>query len=364
MIDDKEPLTDARKEDIRLRFREYLERHGITQEQAAAQIGISGSTLSPVIKGSYGVSTGKKVDDTKHLRTMNNWMELDSRRRNIVSNKQFVEHSVAAEIIAVAEIVAESCGIGVVDGPARIGKSFTLESIAGSDRLGSPILFRIDQAHVRPLPLCRLICENLKLAPTYSFDRLFRLLIEHLKGTKRMLMFDEVERCTYKALEMLRDLHDQTGCPMLLCGKPAIYPRLCIRTIGDYHEVIDQFSNRIVIRRDLTCRTREHDGKPGEPLFSKDDIRALIKIAQLGISVEPGAVDWLQRRSCCLGLGGFGMIKILLFLAYRVALRMGAPAITVQHLDACEELCVGVEAVKDVRIKLANPDAMKIRKLA
>ena len=58
--------------------------------------------------------------------------------------------------------------------------------------------------------------------------------------TKRMLIFDEAERLCFKAFETIRDLHDQTGCPVLFCGKPTIYERLGFHVLGDYSEVTDQ----------------------------------------------------------------------------------------------------------------------------
>ena len=89
----------------------------------------------------------------------------------------------------------------------------------------------------------------------------------------RLLVVDEAERLSFKALETIRDLHDQTGCPVLFCGKPTIYERLGFRVLGDYSEVTDQLASRIVMKRDLTEWTRGHNP---EPLFSLADIRKLI----------------------------------------------------------------------------------------
>ena len=87
-----------------------------------------------------------------------------------------------------------------------------------------------------------------------------------------------------------RDLHDLTGSPVLLCGKPAIYERLGLRSLGDFSEVTDQLAARIVIRRDLTERTR---GRKPRPLFTQEDIRKLIHSADLKLHVSPDAVKWL-----------------------------------------------------------------------
>ena len=80
-----------------------------------------------------------------------------------------------------------------------------------------------------------------------------------------MLMFDEADRLRYRTLEFIRDLHDRTGCPVLLVGKPKIYEPLGLRQVGEFTEITDQLAGRIVIRRDLTERTR---GDNPEPLFT------------------------------------------------------------------------------------------------
>ncbi len=367
MIAENEPINAARKVHIRDRANEYLSKHGISQTDLARQINASKGTVSEVLRGTYGQKKRRGgCDDTTYLRRINNWMELDARRQNLIQNREYVEHSVAREIVAVAEIVAETCKMGIVFGPAQIGKSFTLANLDDADRLGNPVLFRVGEAHVRPLPLCRMMCERLKLPASYTFDKLFRRLVGHLKDTKRMLMIDEADRCSYRALEFIRDLHDETGCPVLLAGKPAIYEKFGFRQTGGYREIVDQLSSRVVIRRDLTERTRKNKGGkgPDQPLFTKDDIRKLIQVASLGVQVSEGAVTWLQRRACVLSLGGFGMTKILLFLAYKYAVGSGATTITVEILESVEELCVGGESVERIEDVVADPKAQCIPKIA
>jgi len=71
--------------------------------------------------------------------------------------RKYVEHSVATDILHVAGIVAETCKIGVVFGPAQIGKTMTLQAIEGDQRFGDPVLFRIDETLLRAYALCRAI---------------------------------------------------------------------------------------------------------------------------------------------------------------------------------------------------------------
>ncbi|GJM25072.1 MAG: hypothetical protein DHS20C16_14870 [Phycisphaerae bacterium] len=355
MLTEDETLTNARKHDIVERVKDYAQRNEITLVQIAREIGISQSTVSEVLLRKYS----GKAD--KHLRALNNWLELTVRRQNVIQNKKWVDTAVAREIVMVAELASETLCMAAVWGPARIGKSFTLEAIAGSDRLGSPILFRVTESCTKPTPFTRMLCEALELSISVTFDRLQSNIIKRLKGTKRMLMIDEVDRATYKTLELIRDIHDKTGCPILLAGKPTVYQRLGFRDTGDFCEVLDQLSGRIAFRRDLTERTRRRDNP--EPLFSLKDIRRLIQISNLDLKVSREAEEWLQDRACMLGMGGFGKAVILLYLSYKLAKTKGDDEINVDHLDAVEELTLGHEDLERVEAKVAESSGTKIRRL-
>ena len=356
MIAASEKLGDARKRDIVERVKDYARRNEITLVQIAREIGVSQTTVSEVLMRKYG----GRAD--KHLRALNNWMELSARRKNVIQNKQWVDTSVAREIVTVAEIASETLCMAAIWGPARIGKSFTLASLEGSDRLGNPVLFRIDQSCRRPNPLCRVLCDRFELTTHGTFDRLMRKLTKHLVGTKRMLMFDEADRADYATLEFIRDLHDITGCPILLAGKPTVYQKLGFRETGSFCEVVDQLSGRIAIRRDLTERTRRQDNP--EPLFTHEDVRKLIQVASLDLKVNHDAVDWLQDRACMLGMGGFGKAVIYLYLAYKLATAKGDDAITAAHLDAVQESTIGHEDVERVEAVIGESSGRRIRRLA
>ncbi len=351
MLDENQRLKDGQRKDIAQRVLKFIEEHGLSQKAVAREVGISTTTISEVLRNQY---KGKTSDS--QLVKLHNWLELACRRENIVHSKKWVETSVAREIIQVCAITAETCKIGVVFGPAQIGKSFTLESIEGDQRFGDPVLIRIDESMLRPFALCRAIAARFELSTNGTFDAVFRRVIQRLSGTKRMLMLDEVERTVYKTLEMIRDLHEQTGCPLLLCGKPTIYAKLGFRAMGDFSEVTDQLAARVVVRRDLTLRTR---GENPEPLFSADDIRRLIKQSELKVHVDPDAVTWLQGRASTLGMGGLGKALVCLYLAYKVAFVKGDSAITAEHLEDVEDLSMGHEDAEVVAEAVAQSSGMR-----
>jgi len=352
MLDDTKSLTPNQRTDIIARCMKFIAETEYNQASIARELGISSTTISEILREQY---KGKTSD--KQLARVNNWLELTARRDTIVRSKSFVETTVAKEILHVAHTVAETCKMGAVYGPAQIGKSFTLEAIKGDLRFGCPELVRVDESILRPLPLCRTLCAKFELPTSGPFDTVFRRTVKRLVGTKRMLIFDEAERLHYKALETIRDLHDQTGCPILFAGKPKIYERLGFRDLGDFSEVTDQLAGRIVIRRDLTERTR--DANNPQPLFTLEDIRKLIKQSSLKLHVEPEAQKWLQGRASTLGMGGIGKAMVNLYLAAKVAYAGGDHTITVNHLEESDVFTVGSEDAERVAEAVAESSGIR-----
>lgn len=351
MLDEQTKLEPNQRTDISERFIKFLAEFGYTQATVARELGMSRTVMYDVARLSY---SGKTMDG--YLVKIHNWMELAARRENMLRKRRFVEHTVATEILQVASIVSETCKMGVVFGPAQIGKTMTLEAIQGDPRYGDPVLIRVDESMFRAFALCRALAAKFELSTSGTFDSVSRRVVTRLAGTKRMLMFDEIERVHHRTLEFIRDIHDQTGCPVLLCGKPMIYEKLGFRHVGDFSEVTDQLAARIIIRRDLTERTR---GDTPQPLYSLEDIRKLIHQADLKLKVSPDAVRWLQMRACTLGTGGIGIAMVCLYLAYKIAFTQGSQAVTEDELESVADLTIGHEDAMRVSEVVAESSGMR-----
>jgi len=351
MLREDQKLKPNQRDDIAARFKTFIDQQGCTQKAAARELDVSDSVVSEVLRKRDAARMASKV-----FVRINNWMELTAQRDTIVRSKEFVETSVAQDILSVALIVAETCKIGVIFGPAQIGKSCTLRAIEGEQRFGAPVLIRVMQFNLQPTALLKTLCEKFELSSNGTGDRLFARLVHRLVGTHRMLIFDEAERLHYRSLEAIRDLHDQTDCPVLFAGKPKIYERLGFRDMGEFKEVTDQISGRISIVRDLTARAR---GEHPEPLFSLDDIRKLIHRGGLRLDVSPDALRWLQTRASTLSLGGIGKVLVSLYLACRLASRKGDSVITVDHLEAVDALAMGHEDAERVADVVREASGMK-----
>jgi len=353
MLDEDQRLTAAQRQDIIQRCQQLIKDTDYTQAAIARELNLSNSTISELLRNRW-----KGTNGDKHLARIHNWIELTARRDSIIRSREFVKTAVAHEILTVAGVVAETCQMGLIFGPARIGKTFTLRAIEGDQVFGAPVLITVDESTTRPFALCRSICERFDVSRSGTFDVVFRRLTARLKDTKRMLMFDEADLASYPALEMIRHLHDATGCPVLFSGKPKIYEHLGFRQVREaaFSEKLDQMAGRMVIKRDLTERTR---GENGEPLYTLEDIRALVRQSGLTLHVSPEALRWMQGRASTLGMGGIGKAMVSLYLAAKVASAKGNAAITVDHLEDAEELTMGSEDAEAVAEAVAEASGMR-----
>jgi len=352
MLDERDKLKPNQRVDIIQRCKNFIAETDYTQNAIARELDISATAMSEVLHNRW---KGKASE--KRLVRIHNWLELTARRDTIVRSRKFVETRVAQEILLVARTVAETCKMGVIYGPSHIGKTFTLQAIENDQRYGCPVLVPVEEWLTRPIPLFRDLCQRFELATRGTFDALARSLVHRLQGTKRMLMIDEADRLHYNAIEAIRDLHDATGCGILFSGKPKIYERLGFRALGEFSEVTDQLASRVVMRRDLTERTRNQTNP--QPLFSIEDIRSLIKQSSLKLHVSPDAEKWLQGRASTLGMGGIGKALFSLYLAAKVAYAKGDATITVEHLEDVDELAIGHEDAERVAEVVSESSGMK-----
>jgi DNA transposition AAA+ family ATPase len=81
-----------------------------------------------------------------------------------------------------------------------------------------------------PLVMLSSICEKLNGMRPGRMDLAKRVIIEELDNSNKILLIDEADRLTVKLIEHLRDIHDESGRPIILIGEPSIYAQIKART--------------------------------------------------------------------------------------------------------------------------------------
>ena len=83
------------------------------------------------------------------------------------------------------------------------------------------------------------IVKELDEIPRFLTSDNFNLVVKKLKQEPKMIFIDEIDYLmnNYKSIETLRDIHDETGCPIIFIGMG-----LAHRKLERYKHLYDRFS--------------------------------------------------------------------------------------------------------------------------
>jgi hypothetical protein len=116
-------------------------------------------------------------------------------------------------------------GIGVVQGEAGRGKTMAATEWHA---VNGGVFLRAMEGWTQHAFMQSLTWELTGDRPT-GVERCRQRLMRQLGDTPQVIIVDEADRLQIGRIEDLRDIHDMTGCPVLLIGEEGLYPRLHAR---------------------------------------------------------------------------------------------------------------------------------------
>lgn len=294
------PLTQEQMDKVRRDFKVFARESGRSLDSLSRQLGTgySASVLSMWQGGNY------RGDNDKITRTINELLEREARSQELPRPEGFVEIEVAQYMMAVIRTAIAAQAMGLITGFAGCGKTMTLE--AARAMLVGTILQRVDISIARPKGLISSIARQIGVKTTGSLAHVFGKVCEHLEGSKRPVLIDEAHRLSTEALELIRDLHDVTGVPIVLVGTVGLNEK-----VDDRAMQFGQFSSRMVARIDINefIHSGGHRGA-ARKLYSIDEVKKIFESEKLKITDTGWEMLW--TIACLPGLGGLRMAgKIL-----------------------------------------------------
>ena len=215
-------------------------------------------------------------------------------------------HTVDDVIMAVS--FAEAAGdISLIYGDAGLGKTVSLKEY---------VSLHPDTIYVE-LKDCdkstKGVCEKILSCIGKELHGVDRLLVDtitdYLMNNPRLIIIDEAQHLSIRALENLRAINDSTETGIVLCGNPTVYDRMHGR--GQAH--FAQLYSRIGIRRHIVEPELEditkiflHYGLDKESLLylhklalQRGGIRNCVKVLNIALQLrdsekEPLSIDHLQ----------------------------------------------------------------------
>ena len=192
---------------------DYMTRTGASQTKVAKALGISSATLSYFLKKAYTGDTDAICEKVKDFLATENEREKLRMKSGIVQTRTFKTIQTFCNLVLTHQIC------GMLTGDAGCGKTTALKDFAKAHP--SVILIEADHGYTAKA-LFDELCAELGLDDRGSLHQKLVRIVNKLKDSGRLIIIDEAEHLPYRALELIRRVHDKAGVGIALCGMPRL----------------------------------------------------------------------------------------------------------------------------------------------
>jgi DNA transposition AAA+ family ATPase len=273
-----EHAGDAEVADVIARVRSFMAERNFKQATVARMLGVSSSTFSKFLAGSYEGNLAKLVNKVI------NWINSVTRKEERIKPEPFIETEIArriATLIVQTEAFSEEEGrIALIIGDSGHGKSVCLKQYAEANK--NTLYIQLD-ATMSSLRIFVEIAKRLHIASSGSLSEITRHLVENLRSRNIIIMLDEASNLTVKQLNQLRQIIVvKARCPLILAGNADLLRTVIQPTTKHGYESLDQFTSRLMGILNLD----ELASHKGDGLYTSEDIRKLYEYG--GIKLTSG----------------------------------------------------------------------------
>lgn len=304
-------LSPEQCEYVRKCVNQRCDEQGITYEQIDNKLGCGRKATRRFMEGSYEHS------ESNFARKLDTWLKGSDPTLGGMP-RSYVSTIVAEKMRGIIRQVHQRRSMGVIVGPSGVSKTTVLKFIAAGDIPGSMHIELTSTEKTIKQVLARIAAE-LGLNDQYHAQRLMQNIIKTLRGTDRLLMLDEAHYASKDALNAIRDIHKQTGCPIMLVGTNDIFD-----AINDFDAFHGQMKSLISMSYDITI---EANAK-GRPLYTVDEMYEYA--ASMGLKLTVDGASRAAELSSELGWGG---LRSTAYLLLNAGLLMKGKPITEKAID-------------------------------
>lgn len=245
--------------------------HPLRIEEFAERVECDHTTIRRIMQGKYThATTGARIPiSDRLLKSMREFLRLEGERLS-ARRVGFCETPTAKAIFTHCDLARESQSPVFLIGPSHIGKTWALREYTERNNHGRTIYVRLKAASGLG-GMVQAIGKALGISDKANTQDLIARIKRALKPNM-LLILDEVHQLMYTyrkesffaCLEVLRELYDESGCGMVLCGTALLFKR-----VQDNRGELEQFFRRGVHKRIL----------PDQPL--RADIACIARAAGL-----------------------------------------------------------------------------------
>ena len=197
-------------------FKEFMQRHGLTQAMIARSLGVSSSQISQWLKGKY------KGDVEALEMKLGNFINNYNKRGFKESEEVVATNNLSMVAFTIDEAVInkEMC---LIYGEAGSGKTTAIKEYIKS-RPEAVLIEVIPGMSVKSFLLR--VCELIGVGGVNKAEEMVIAIAKELKRREAIIIIDEAENLTTKALESIRRIWDFSQVPIALVGTYAVIRNL------------------------------------------------------------------------------------------------------------------------------------------
>lgn len=212
----------------------------------------------------------------------------------------FVTIRVAEAVFSLVQYAVKRRDMAVFLLPAGDGKTMALQAL--QQEVAGAILITVKRNRATVKSFLQLWARALRLNETGRAEDIQDRIVDCLEGSNRLILIDEAHKLSIAALDVVREIWDETCVPIAMAATPSFYQTITSRRVGTHQsELMDQFYSRVGIFRDLTTLDDPKTGQP-EKLVTVGDIRKIFMRGHVRLSADGAA--FLCKLGNTPGAGG------------------------------------------------------------
>lgn len=271
--------------------------HPITRQEFAKAIGYDPTTVWKVYAGKYkDPKSDSRLDvPAKMLKAAKQFLELEKERIH-GGKTEFVMTPTAKRIFTACDLARESQTPVFVTGPSHIGKTWAFEAYTPMNNHGRTVHIRMKAATGLGGMVRRInekVGNSARCNTADGIDRIKRALTANT-----LMILDEVHllQYTYRinsffaCLEVIREIYDEVGCGVVLCGTKLLLTRMNEGQHGEMEQLLRRGVHRVVLPSMPTKNDLDAIFKHNGLEFPEPDQECSIAAGKSTIREQPRAI--------------------------------------------------------------------------
>ena len=269
-------LTRSEISEIRVQVTNLRAAREYTNTNIARASGVAPSTLSQFLSDSY------PGDVNKVAISLQNWLknheEIAALTEQLGRDDAFIKTETASRMWHVLRYCMAAGDMGAIIGAPGMGKSVTAKAFCRQDARAYYLSMSPSSGDIVP---CLVKVSQVLNRSAHSQARYLRAVIDdELRKEKSLVIVDEAQHLTVRALEELRAIHDETAAGLVLMGNKMVVSRLS----GPAQAAqFAQLNSRIGMKMSVTSRPPEADVRQiaeGLGTFGEPGMNFLIRVSK------------------------------------------------------------------------------------